>query len=195
MKPKSEEAFESFLRENNLAFEKIQEQTSPRPDYIVQTGETKLVFEVKEIREDDDFAIVSGSGSSFRIPGEHVRKKIRKAAKQIQFGSKQGLPVILLLYNNLDPLHMFGTEDLDFTSAMYGEITVLGDGAGVPFHGGHRSVSEADSKLSALGRLRPYDLVSGKMAVTLFENVFAKVKVPYESLPSCFQVVRVRVSD
>ena len=30
--------------------------------------------------------------------------------------------------------------------------------------------------------------------MTLFENVFSKVKVPYEKLPDCFDVRRVEVS-
>jgi hypothetical protein len=32
------------------------------------------------------------------------------------------------------------------------------------------------------------------MNVTLFENPFAKVKIPYEKLPSCFDVIKVEVT-
>jgi hypothetical protein len=33
----------------------------------------------------------------------------------------------LLVYNNIDPLYMSGTEDMDFIAAMYGEYTLLLD--------------------------------------------------------------------
>jgi hypothetical protein len=108
MQTTSETAFENFLRENNLKFEKIPEQATARPDYKVQAGEVELVFEVKEIRWDKDFEIVNGTGSSVRVVGEHVRKTIGRprTRKQIKFGAEElGLPSILLLYNNVDPLH------------------------------------------------------------------------------------------
>jgi hypothetical protein len=43
---------------------------------------------------------------------------------KVQYGAKQGIPSVLLVYNNLDPLHLFGTEDHDFIAAMYGEYTL-----------------------------------------------------------------------
>ena len=33
------------------------------------------------------------------------------------------------------------------------------------------------------------------MTLTLLENVFAKVKIPYDALPPCFEVKRVQVSE
>jgi hypothetical protein len=55
------------------------------------------------------------------------------------------------VYNNLDPLHIFGTEDLDFIAAMYGEPTVLlsqntGDVVD-SFHGRNQSLREDDEDL------------------------------------------------
>jgi hypothetical protein len=55
MKTKSEDLFERFLEANNVLFEKIKEDTSPRPDYLVSTGDLKLVFELKELAEDENF--------------------------------------------------------------------------------------------------------------------------------------------
>ena len=52
--------------------------------------------------------------------GDHIRSKIAEARRQVQYGAKQGIPSVLLVYNNLDPIHLFGTEDQDFISAMYG---------------------------------------------------------------------------
>lgn len=48
-----------------------------------------------------------------------------------------------------------------------------------------------NTSFSAVGRLCDR---GGRTTVTLFENVFAKVRVPYELLPSCFDVRQVEVS-
>jgi hypothetical protein len=92
---------------------------------------------------------------------------------------------------------MFGTEDIDFISGMYGDLTFLFDKRtqtfSGPVQGKNRSVSELqNTSFTALGRLRP-SFVREKMTITLFENASAKVKVPYENLPSCFEVMRVDV--
>ena len=194
MKTKSEEVFENFLRENNLEFKKIQEESSPRPDYLVEVSDLRLVFEVKELGEDENFKTEPFAVSS-RIVGEHIRKKISGARKQIQFAAKQGLPSILLIYNNIDPMHLFGTEDHDFIDAMYGEYTLLLDKKTRTivdaFQGRNQSLTgKKNTSFSAVGRLSP---CTGKITVTLFENVFSKVKIPYEKLPSCFDLIRVNV--
>jgi hypothetical protein len=129
MKTISEELFEKFLVENNLHFEKIATATTPRPDYVVKTGDLSLVFELKELTRDENFKITMGEGlppTSKRIIGDHVRSAISDAKKQVQFGTRHlGLPSILLIYNKIDPsFGTFGTEDHDFTTAMYGGLTV-----------------------------------------------------------------------
>jgi hypothetical protein len=64
--------------------------------------------------------------SSSRTLGDHIRRRIESSKKQIQFGAKQGIPSILLIYNNIDPVFQdFGTEPMDFTAAMYGAYTIL----------------------------------------------------------------------
>jgi hypothetical protein len=153
-----------------------------------------LAFEVKELSEDEDFKTEPMTISS-RTVGDHVRRKINDAKKQIQFAAKQGIPSVLLIYNNLDPKHMFGTENLDFISAMYGEYTLLLDkktGEKLDaFQGRNRSLAESkNTSFSAIGRLSPRQ---GKMSVTLFDNVFSKIKIPYEKLPPCFEVIRIEL--
>lgn len=59
MKTKSEGTFESFLAANNLPFDKIKEDTTPRPDYFVSIGDLKLVFELKELAEDENFGVIA----------------------------------------------------------------------------------------------------------------------------------------
>lgn len=196
MKTKSEDVFESFLTENNLEFEKIKAEDSPRPDYIVKINDFKLAFEIKELAEDENFKTEQFVVSS-RTVGEHIRKKIHDARKQIQFAVKQGIPSILLIYNNIDPLHLFGTENMDFITAMYGEYTVLFDKSERKitdsFYGKNQSLSVAkNTSFSAVGRLSPY---FGKMEVTLFENVFSKVKIQYDKLPGCFDVINIQIES
>jgi hypothetical protein len=195
MKTKSEEVFEDFLTRNNLEFEKINVEDSPRPDYLVKMSTLSLIFEVKELGADESFKTKRFTGMK-RIPGEHLRKKISESRKQIQFGANQGIPSILLVYNNLDPLHLFGTENHDFITAMFGEDTLLLNrrtGTIVDrFYGRNQSLAEAkNTSFSAVARLAPYPT---GMNVTLFENPFGKVKIPYEKLPSCFDVIRVEVN-
>ncbi len=190
IRTKSEEVFETFLIDHNLEFEKIEEDDSPRPDYLVTIGDFKMVFEIKELAEDKNFKTEQFSVSS-RTVGDHIRKKIQEARKQIQFAAKQGLPSILLIYNNLDPFHLFGTENMDFISAMYGEYTVVFNNSygkiSDSFHGRNQSFAAAkNTSFSAVGRLSPY---LGKMKVALFENVFSKVKINYDRLPVCFDVI------
>lgn len=196
MKTKSEEVFEKFLIENNLEVEKIKEEDLPRPDYLVKIGDLKLVFEIKELAEDDNFKTEPFALSSRKV-GEHIRKKIQEARRQIQFAAKQGIPSILLIYNNIDPLHLFGTENMDFISAMYGEYTVIFDKSKGEitdsFYGRNQSFSVAkNTSFSAVGRLSPY---FGMMKVTLFENVFSKMKIQYDKLPVCFDVINIQIEE
>ncbi|MCX6632987.1 MAG: hypothetical protein NTW28_35780 [Candidatus Solibacter sp.] len=198
MKTKSEQLFETFLNANNVQFEKIEElkeKGAYRPDYLVTLGNLQLVFELKELAEDNNFSVDSSKPST-KIVGDHVRRRIESSKKQIQYGANQGIPSILLIYNDLDPLQMFGTEDHDFTTAMYGELTILFDKntrqSSEMFNGKNQSLQQCkNTSFGAVGRLCDR---GGIITVTLFENVFSKVKVPYEHLPPCFEVRRVEVS-
>jgi len=205
MKTKSEGLFEGFLASNNLPFEKIKEETTPgafRPDYSVSVGGTKIIFEIKELTEDGNFGVVKDPTyphikSSSRTVGDHIRRRIESSKKQIQFGANQGVPSILLIYNDIDPVFQdFGTEPMDFTAAMYGAYTIVIDresrAASDLFNGKSQMLQESkNTSFSAVGQLCDR---GGKTTVTLYENVFAKVKVPYTQLPICFNVRRIDVS-
>jgi len=192
---KSESLFEDFLTDHNIAFERINEAASPRPDYLVTASDLKLIFEIKELSPDQDFGRAGIVYS--RTVGSHVRERINASRKQIQYGASQGIPSILLIYNRLDPVfQMWGTEDLDFTTATYGELTILLDKrtrqVSEPFNGRNQSVQEGkNASFSAVGRLTDR---GGHTNIALFENLFAKVQVPWEQLPGCFEVQRVQVS-
>jgi hypothetical protein len=169
MKTKSEQLFERFLTANDVQFEKIKEDTSPRPDYLVSIGGVKLIFELKELAEDEKFSVVDDPAhphikSSSGTIGKHVRRRITGSRKQIQYGAKQGIPSVLLIYNDLDPLQIFGTDDIDFTAAMYGEYTILIDKhtrqSSEMFNGKNRSLQERkNTSFSAVGRLCDRDVV------------------------------------
>jgi hypothetical protein len=187
----SEAKFEEFLRTHGLPSERVVEAGTPRPDYRVTVGKLLLMFEVKELSKDDNFRHGQFAVSS-RTVGDHIRSKVKRARPQGKFGADRGIPSIMLVYNALDPMHLFGTENHDFIDAMYGERTlgiqmatgqVLDD-----FQGRNKSFSQNKSAyFSALGRLMPRN---GEMTVTLFENMFAAVPIPYEALPPCFEVIR-----
>ena len=124
---------------------------------------------------------------------------IKGAGRQVQYGAKLGIPSILLIYNKFDPFQLFGTDDLDFETAMYGQKTidiVLVDRStrktSEMYNGkGDYLQENKNTSFSAVGRLSD---LTGEPAVTLFENAYAKVSVPYDLLPSCFQVRRVTIS-
>src|SRR5664279_1189479 len=131
MKTKSEILFEGFLAANNLPFEKIEEKDNARrPDYRVSVGGGEVIFEVKELSEDENFGVVKDPAhphvkSHSLIRGDHIRDRMRWSKKQIQFGARQGIPSVLLIYNDIDPIQIFGTEPMDFISAMYGAYTIV----------------------------------------------------------------------
>jgi hypothetical protein len=200
-KTKSEHLFETFLAANGLPFERIEEDVSPRPDYCVSIGDSKIVFELKELAEDESFEVVKDPSLPYlkfssRTLGDHLRRRIAASRKQIQYGAKQlGLPSALLVYNCLDPLQMFGTEDMDFIAAMYGEYTVMlnRENRSSDWFNGNKQLlqREKNTSFSATGRLCDR---GGGITVTLFENVFAKVKISYDNLPPCFDVRRIQIS-
>lgn len=202
MKTKSEGLFEEFLATNNLSFERIAVDTTPRPDYRVSVGCGEIIFELKELAEDGNFGVIKDPNfphikSSSRTVGDHIRRRIESSKKQIQFGAKQGIPSILLIYNNIDPVFQdFGTEPMDFTAAMYGAYTIVINRetklASDWFNGKGRMLQ--DSKNTSFGAVGHLCNRGGKTTVTLYENVFAKVKVPYSQLPTCFEVRRIEVS-
>ena len=202
MKTKSEDLFEQFLSSNELSFERIAESTSSRPDYRVFIGGGEIIFEVKELIEDENFGVIKDPAyphikSSSRTAGDHIRRRIESSRKQIQFGAKQGVASVLLIYNSIDPVFQdFGTEPMDFTAAMYGAYTVVIDKesktASDWFNGKDRMLQEGkNTSFSAIGHLTDRD---SKTEIVLYENVFSKVKLPFSQLPSCFSVRRINLS-
>jgi hypothetical protein len=192
-KTRSETLFERWLDYNHLPWCPIAVAAGRTPDYRVTVASgADVIFEVKEITGSWDH---SPGAVHSRTVGKHVRSKIAKSRRQVQDSSTEGLPTITLIYNALDPMQWFGTEDHDFEHAMYGDRTVTIDRASGrivdSFHGNNKAFqADKNTSFSALARLKE----SGREAivsVTVFENIHAKVPLPYDRLPPCFVVIRV----
>lgn len=192
-KPEAEALFESFCDSHTVSWKRVPVEKTRTPDYIVSLNGQSIYFEVKQIDEDDNFKMSGGVSS--RTVGAHIRQKILDSRKQVQMGAKLGAPSILLVYNNLDPMQLFGTEQHDFIAAMYGEMTVeLKDSRIVDSYHGRNSLLRDDhnTSFSAVGHLR--HSATGPI-VRLYENAFARNSLNVISLPPCFEVVYVEVTQ
>ena len=97
MKTKSEDLFEGFLATNDLPFEKIKEDTTPRPDYRVSVGGRVIIFEIKELAEDGNFGVVKDPAhphikSSSRTVGDHIRRRIKAQRSRSNSGRIKKFP-------------------------------------------------------------------------------------------------------
>lgn len=191
-KTTSESLFEEFCSSNKLAFERIPEGVESAPDYRITLHGTEVYVEVKQIDEDAAFT----SAYASRTPGSHIRAKINQARDQVRSATGRGAPTILLVYNNLDPVQAFGTEQHDFIAAMYGDLTVLVSREtgkiSDSFHGRNKSFREGkNDTFSAVGWLHRER--SG-VAVHLYQNMHARVSLDYDTLPACISYNRVEFS-
>lgn len=188
---RGEIVFEQFCTIHAIAFERVDEGHQPTPDYIIALGDGHAVAEVKQIDKDENFTAISGS----RTIGDHVRAKINEARNQVRVSANGGKPTILLIYNNLDPLQLFGTEQHDFVAAMYGEpthrISVKTGQISDFFEGLNRSFRPGkNDSFSAVGLLKC--TVEGPV-VHLYENMHAKVPLEYSRLPEGITYTRFEV--
>ena len=177
----SEALFEHFCALHGIPCSRIAECASSTPDYLVRVSGLDLIVEIKQIDKDENFS----NARSSRAVGDHVRAKISEAKKQLQPAARQGTPAIMLIYNNLDPLQAFGTEQHDFVAAMYGEPTVLlslETGKIVDsFEGKNKSFHVSkNTSFSAVGQLKRSE--HGPL-VHLYENIYAKIPLDYGRLP------------
>ena len=191
IKTKSETMFEEFCNLNKLRWQKIPERNQPTPDYKVTLNTQTIIFEVKQIDKDENFTETAGT----RTVGNHVRARINEARNQIKAASREQFPAILLIYNNLDPMQIFGTESHDFITAMYGEITIelssKDHGIIDSYHGRNQSLREnKNTSFSAIGWLHQ---TNEGPAVRIYENVFAEYKLNYASPPKCVEAIRVEL--
>ncbi len=193
VKTKAESVLEEFWVLNHISWEKIPEGEQPTPDYkIIFDGQVVLV-EVKQIDQDDNF----GYQSSSRTVGSHIRKKIDEAREQARTASNKCTPFMLLVYNNLDELQMFGTEQHDFIDAMYGErtleISTSTNAITNSYHGRNRSLrNDKNTSFSAVGFLKRNQRGN---EVRIYENISAENPLDYSKIPNCIEVTRIEVEN
>ncbi len=174
IKTKGEITFEKFCTDNGLSFEKIEEETTPTPDYLITVEGIKIYVEIKQIDEDKKFA----PEGMLRTPGSHIRKKIedKRTRNQMRVACNKGFSTILLVYNNLDTSQAFGTEQHDFRAGMYGELTIYfskeNNSMSKVYHGQNQVLRiDKNESFSAVGWLYTNQNGTG---VHIYENTFAK---------------------
>lgn len=191
-KTESEVLFESFCGVHAISCTPVPTGPARSPDYLVSLGGKAVYFEVKQIDAEESFNTLQERNS--RTVGSHIRQKIADSRGQIQPPARASVPCALLVYNNLDPFQAFGTEPHDFTSAMYGEMTVVFKDSVITdsYHGRNAFLRQGhNTSFSAVGHLRKSP--TGP-AVCLYENVFARNPLDFSSVPACIEVVRIEVA-
>lgn len=188
----SEKLFAAYCQANGLAAERIAAGTSRSTDFRLFIGGVDVFVEIKQIESTRG---INPMGVFSRTIGDHVRRMISGARKQMQAAAGKGAPTILLIYNKADEhFQSFGTEPHDFVTAMYGELTVrFVDGhASDSYHGQNALLRRKNTSFSAIGHLRRS---AAGAKVKIYENVYARNPLPFDMLPTCIEVVRVEVSD
>ena len=183
--------FEAFCRAHALAWKRVPCGQERTPDYEIDFGGHVVYFEIKDITVDDQFTPSSG----VRIVGKHVRSQIERAREQILTAARKRCPAVLLIFNAVDPYaQAFGTEDHDFITAMYGEVTMAvnttTNAVVESFFGKDHLLDKCkNTSFSGVGGFR-----EGGNAIFMYENWFAKNKLPVAALASVFNIRRVEVA-
>jgi hypothetical protein len=189
----SEQLFEQFCDCHGLPYRRLKAGHSPTPDYELTVGATIVRVEIEQIETEVG---IEPLGVSTRTVGNHVRKKISDARRQVKASCEAGFPTILLIYNLVDePFQSFGTEPHDFLAAMYGEYTVKLENSRPTqtFHGRNSKLRPGVySYFSAVGHLKR---TSGNPEVIVYENAYAARPLHWEEVPASIQVQRVEVES
>ena len=190
----SEHLFEDFCVQHNLDCQRVAEGTEKTPDYHLRFGETTVAVEIKQIESLEGF---NPDGVSSRTVGSHVRQRISEARHQLKSVARSGIPTILLIHNAVDPAQLFGTEQHDFLSAMYGELTIRIHRFTLErspvFHGRNaRLQQDLNTSFSGVGHLQKS--INGA-SITVYENVYASQPLPFHALPPSIDVVRVEIEN
>jgi len=194
-KTESELLFEAFCTHHGLRWEPIDTDTTSRPDYRLTVGDVPIAVEIKQL---DELAGFNPGGVSSRTPGQHVRAAIKRARDQIKWAHQSNMPGLLILYNARDPWQMFGTEEHDFTTGMYGELTAnvsVASGRRSAFFHGKNARLRADDNIwfSGVGHLVRHD--SSSPTLTVYENVHAKYVLPFVQLAPYVNVKRIEIEE
>ena len=161
----------------------------PTADFVVSTSGFRLAAEVEELRPNKDDLQRIDSTRRGKMPaygstiGARSRQHIRRAARQLKPYSVHGIPLLVVLYNNVQlagirATHpMFHLESHDIDAAMYGDRTAYISIAtcaptGRDRNAGRRTCTAKEKKyISAVAVISDHD--DGTM--TFYHNQFANV--------------------
>jgi hypothetical protein len=188
----SERMFVEFCALHELPCRPVPPQETRTTDFEVQLAGLTVAVEIKALEEMSGW---NPGGVHTRKPGLHVRHKIEEARKQIQVAAEAGSHTILLIYNAVDPMQLFGTEQHDFLAAMYGDLTWhIADGQLKGLYHGRSSAfrENMNTSFSAVGHLLLGD--TGPR-IHVYENAHARRQLPYAELPQCISFNKVQIES
>jgi hypothetical protein len=185
----SEKLFESFCVENEIPLDLIATESAEgqkTPDYIIDALGNAIVVEVKQIdpnpedlRHFRDLVEKGTTDTIITVPGHRVRGKISDAMPQLKARTKNKLPGLLVLYNNVKLIEQ-RIDPIDIKTAMYGhevvEVSVPKDPADRRIFARHRFGSDRkvsnqyNTSLSAVSSLYESDQST---RLDIFHNDFA----------------------
>jgi hypothetical protein len=176
----SERLFEKYCTENNIYFHRIDTSIVRTPDYELIINDSKVIIEIKQIDRDNNETVLPLIGYSHKV-GDKIRQKVIDSKKQIRKYSKDGYKTLLVIYNNMDGLHLQHTEPMDFADAMYGERTILLKVNRTEtqliksYFGKKKRFTESDNtSFSGIAHLKPE---FGKLKLNIYKNTHAKHKI------------------
>ena len=196
-KTKSEQAFEDYCTAVGIAWTRIDESDTKRPDYSLEIDGRTVIAEVKEVdrnpeeQESDRQLEATGFGKSLsNTPGQRVRKKITAASKQIKALTKGRHPGILVLtvrsLTLADWFWAFHHVDRQaIMTAMYGlqviQFAVPRDPSISPYSVGSRlgpkkkMTDDVNTSISAVAVLEPTR--GGVPRLVIYRNLYAAIPI------------------
>lgn len=177
-KTESEIAFERFCDEIGVPWNRVPPDLEITPDYCVRLDSHLVVVEVKECERTQhdeglfDIAHSDGAACEWVSSDVRVRKKIKRACRQLKARSKGKVPALTVIF---DRGTFAGIDGTDIKNAMYGDEVVTAS----PIHrsvsaihaGGNRQMTESyNTTISAVALL--YNTMS-LARISVFHNQFA----------------------
>ncbi len=127
---KSERLFEKFAQKQGWNISKIPKSPTKSPDYDVFINNKRMIFEIKEIVENEDdkrnkkLLKEGGYPVISKTPGQYVRAKIISAKKQLKEFKELKIPMLVVLYDN--SMNQFAKlEQYELLAGMYGLESVI----------------------------------------------------------------------
>jgi len=186
----SEALFEEFCQAHGLRYTDVPEGNSHTVDYLLHVGGVSIAIEIETL---ENMRGWNPGGVYTRTVGAHLRRKVADARKQIQAASKAGHPTLLLVHNAVDPSQAFGTEQHDFLAAMYGDYSVRIVNKRITDRYRDRSAALQRGRNTSFSGIGHLSTTPKGPRVHVYENVFARVPLPFDGFPEAIGVSRIEV--